>query len=134
MKFLLSAAVALLIFGCDIVGTVIDISGTETGVRNMHVSGTGTMRIITAGTTVLAPLESFESIMFFPEEARIVNGEFCFPADITMRDGTRMAARDRTHDNAPLTFVSVHQTLTGTSRRGTFSANLTGVTKITFLH
>jgi hypothetical protein len=43
-----------------------------------------------------------------------------------------MAPRDKTHDNKPVTFVSVNATILGRSNRGDFSAELTNVVKITF--
>ena len=134
MKPLLLLSLLSVLVGCDVVGTVIDISGSETQVRNLRLSGPGTLQVISLGSVKLVPLESFESITLFTEEAQTVNGEFCFAADIYMRDGARLAARDKTHDNSPQTFIAVNQTLLGTSHRGSFSADLTGVSKITFLH
>ncbi|HEX7511465.1 MAG TPA: hypothetical protein VF335_09210 [Chitinivibrionales bacterium] len=133
MKSLCALLALIVIAGCDIVGTVVDIAGSETTVHNMRLSGTGMLSIITGGATKAAPLESFESIVLFPEEAKMVGGEFCFMADVTMRDGTRYTARNKAHENTPLTFVAVNQTVTGSSHRGTFAAGLTGVTKISII-
>ena len=118
--------------GCNVAGTVIDVSGTETWVSDMRVSGDGTLKIITGNAIQRVPLEAFESILLFPNETRTIDGDFCFLAEIVMRDGTRLAARDKPHDNAPRTFISVNQTLTGTCQRGSFSADLATISKITF--
>ena len=129
-------AVALVVVGgftaCDIIGTVVDLSNTQTLVTGMRVSGPGTITVITGGAIHNVPLESFESITLFPDETRTVNGELCYVADVFLKDGTRMAPRDKTHDNRPQTFVSVNATIMGRSNRGNFSAELTNVTKITF--
>jgi hypothetical protein len=120
------------IAGCNVVGTIIDQSTTQTQVTGMHVSGPGTITVITGGAVHNVPLESFESITLFPDEPRTINGELCYAADVSLKDGTRMAPRDKTHDNKPLTYVSVNATILGRSNRGNFSAELTNVLKITF--
>ena len=129
-------AVALIIVAgfaaCDVIGTVVDLSNTQTLVTGMHVSGPGTITVITGGAIHNVPLESFESITLFPDETRTINGEPCYAADVYFKDGTRMAPRDKTHNNSPQTFVSVNATIMGRSNRGNFSAELTNVTKITF--
>ena len=126
--FLAIASIA----GCNVVGTIIDQSTTQTQVTGMHVSGPGTITVITGGAVHNIPLESFESITLFPDEPRTINGELCYAADVFLKDGTRMAPRDKTHDNKPVTFVSVNATILGRSNRGDFSAELTNVVKITF--
>jgi hypothetical protein len=123
-----------IIDGCSIAGTVIDISGSETQVSNMRLSGPGTLQVISTGTVKMIPLESLETVTLFPDEARTINGEFCFLADIVMHDGAHYTARDKNHDNIPRTFVSVNQLLFGASNKGSFSADLTGVSKISILH
>jgi hypothetical protein len=118
--------------GCDVVGTVTDLSNTQTQVTGMHISGSGTITVITGGAIHQIPLESFESVTLFPDEPRTINGELCYTADVFLKDGTRMFPRDKTHDNKPLTYVSVNATILGKSNRGDFSADLTNVVKITF--
>ena len=131
----ITTATALLamacIAGCDVMGTVVDLSNTQTQVTGMHVSGPGTITVITGGAVHNIPLESFESITLFSDETRMINGELCYAADVFLKDGTRMASRDKTHDNKPLTYVSVNATILGRSSRGNFSADLTNVVKIT---
>jgi hypothetical protein len=122
---------AACIDGCDVLGTVVDQSNARTLVSGMHVSGAGTITVITGGAIHDIPLESFESLTLFPDEPRTINGELCYTADVVLKDGTRMAPRDKTHDNKPLTFVSVNATILGRSNRGNFSAELTNVLKIT---
>jgi hypothetical protein len=126
IAFLAAACIA----GCDVKGTVVDLSNTQTPVTGMHVSGPGTITVITGGAIHNIPLESFESITLFPDEPRTINGELCYAADVVLKDGTRMASRDKTHDNKPQTFVSVNATILGRSNRGNFSADLTNVVKI----
>jgi hypothetical protein len=117
---------------CDVIGTVVDQSNTQTLVTSMHVSGPGTITVITGGAIHNIPLESFESLTLFPDEPRTINGELCYEAEVFLKDGTRMAQRDKAHDNKPMTFVSVNATIMGKSSRGNFSAELTNVLKITF--
>ena len=49
----ITTATALLamacIAGCDVMGTVVDLSNTQTQVTGMHVSGPGTITVITGG-------------------------------------------------------------------------------------
>ena len=134
MKIPWFLGIAIVLNGCDVVGTVIDISGSETGVGNMRLSQPGALRVISGGTVKMVPLASVESVVFFPEEARTINGEFCCMADIFMRDGAHFTSRDKAHENAPVTFVCVNQTLLGTSQGGTYKANLADIAKITFVH
>jgi hypothetical protein len=117
---------------CDVIGTVVDQSNTQTLVTSMHVSGSGTITVITGGAIHNIPLESFESLTLFPDEPRTINGELCYAAEVFLKDGTRLASRDKAHDNKPLTYVSVNATIMGKSNRGNFSAELTNVLKITF--
>jgi len=125
-------AVAALLIGCDVAGTVVDFSNVQTQVMNMHLSGDGTMKIICGAGVKNVPLEAFESITLFHDEALTIDGDLCFAADIIMRDGTRLAGRDKTRDGKPRTYVTVNQTLIGTSHRGEFRIDLSGVSKITF--
>ena len=123
---------AALFAGCNVAGTVVDFFNVETPVMNMRLSGAGTMKVLCGAGVKNVPLEAFESITFFHDEALTVDGDLCFAADIVMRDGTRLAGRDKTRDGKPRTYVSVNQTLIGTSHRGEFRVDLSGVSKITF--
>ncbi len=134
-RFFLGLLLPCAVFmGCSaVMGTVIDHSNTGTHVTKMHLSGRGTIRIVSGAAVKDIPLESLESITLFPDEAQTFGGELCFLADITMRDGTKLDSKDkRRGDNAPKTYVSVNQTLTGTSHEGNFSVDLSGVSKIEF--
>ena len=128
----LALGVAAFCIGCDVAGTVVDRSNIETQVMNMRLSGSGRLKVVCGEGVKEVPLEAFESITVFPDEAQNRDGELCFAADIRMRDGTRLYGRDKAHDNKPLTYVSVNQTLSGTSHRGDFRIDLSGVAKITF--
>jgi hypothetical protein len=123
---------ATLLTGCNVAGTVVDRSNTETQVMDMRLSGSGTLKVVHGAAVKAVPLEAFQSITLFPEETQTIDGELCFGADVTMRDGTKLSGRDKTHDNKPVTYVSVNQTLLGTSHRGVFRIELSGVSKINF--
>jgi hypothetical protein len=128
----LALACVTFLTGCDVAGTVVDRSNTETQVMNMYLSGSGMMKVICGAGIKEVPLESFESITLFPDETRIIEGDLCFAADVTMRDGTRLHSREKSRDSTPRTYISVNQTLTGTSHRGNFTIELSGVSKIIF--
>ena len=128
----LTLILAVLCGGCDVAGRVVDRSNIETEVMNMRLSGSGRLKVICGAGIKEVPLEAFESITLIPYEVRTHDGELCFAADITMRDGAKLYGRDKANGNKPLTYVSVNQTLTGTSHRGDFRIDLSGVAKITF--
>jgi hypothetical protein len=123
---------AVFLTGCDVAGTVVDRANNETEVVHMRLSGPGTLKVVWGAGVKEVPLESFGSIALFPDEAQTIEGEFCFAADITMRDGTRLSGRVKANDNKPRVYVSVNQTLRGTSHRGDFRIELSGVSKINF--
>jgi|WetSurMetagenome_2_1015567.scaffolds.fasta_scaffold77037_2 hypothetical protein len=125
-------ALAAFLSGCDVAGTVVDRSNTETQVMNMRVAGVGTLKMVHGAAVKEVPLEAFESLTLYPEETRTIEGELCFGADVTMRDGTRFSGRDKANNNKPRTYVCVTRTLLGTSHRGEFRIELSGVSKITF--
>jgi hypothetical protein len=129
---LFALALSALVAGCDVAGTVVDRSNNETQLMNMRLSGSGTLKVLYGAAVKEAPLEAIESITLFPEESRTIEGAFCFAADIRMKDGTRIFGKNKTGDGNPAVFVAVNQTLTGTSHRGLFSIDLSGVSKITF--
>ncbi len=130
--FAAALAYAAFLTGCDVAATVVDRSNTETQVMNIRVSGDGTIKVFHGAAVKRLPIEAFESITLFPEETQTIDGELCFGADVTMRDGTALSGRDKAHDNKPRTYVSVNRTLAGTSHRGEFRIELSGVSKINF--
>jgi hypothetical protein len=131
-RLIIAVLIAALTIGCDVVGTVIDLSNTQTDVTSMHVSDKGTLTVITGGAMHELPLDALESVVLYPGETRIINGELCFVAEVFMKDGEHMQAHDKMHDNSPLTFISSNATILGKSNRGDFKVEMTNVTKITF--
>jgi hypothetical protein len=131
-RLIMAVLIAALTIGCDVVGTVIDLSNTQTDVTSMHVSGKGTLTVITGGAIHKLPLDALESVVLFPGETRVINGELCFAAEVFLKDGAHMQAHDKMHDNNPLTFISSNATILGKSNRGDFKVEMTNVLKITF--
>jgi predicted heme/steroid binding protein len=127
----LSVVAMAIMSGCDVAGTVIDLSNAQTDVTGMHVSGKGTITAFSGGAVHEIALDALESISLYQGETRVINGELYLVGDVFFKDGTHMSSHDKLHDNAALTFISVNATILGKSNRGDFSADLSNVLKIT---
>jgi hypothetical protein len=128
----MTALVCASVCGCaGIRGTVIDRSDTETKLIKMTTSSAGTITVITGGAVREIPLKSFSSLTLYPEYAATIEGRFCYAADIDLRDGASLKARDKGDDKPPKTFVCVTATVSGVAHKGSYSAGLTDVRKLT---
>jgi hypothetical protein len=125
----------VMLYGCgDISGTVFNVSGSSVKVSRMTLSDNGALKIFSGGSIESIPLESIESMTLFSNDAMTINGEFCFLADIIMNNGSRKLPVDTLRGKQTQTFVPINQTIIGMSHKGSFSADLSGITKITINH
>ncbi len=121
-------ALLLCLSGCLVNGVVTDNSGVETTVKNISLSGTSTLTVLSGETLKNIPLQSINEISISAEDSRTIGGKLYFLGTVSLADGTNLDARDK--NNKALTFVCVSDAIAGEAHKGRFSIGLSDVAKV----
>jgi hypothetical protein len=121
--------VLFLMYGCAPSGMVIDREQFETPVKRMYLGDYPYLKICHGGISQRIPLRQIQMVKINSSSSILFENELYYSAELIFKSGAKMqSSNDKTKQN-PI-YVSVENTLLGTSKEQSFSITLDNVKQI----
>jgi hypothetical protein len=129
ISFLWITPVLSLMYGCAPSGMVIDREQFETPVKKMHLGDYPYLKIYHGGISQHIPLRHIQMVKINSSSSIFIENELYYSAELIFKSGAKIqSSKDRTKQN-PI-YVSIENTLVGTSKEQSFYITLDNVRQI----
>jgi len=130
--FLIIVPVIVALFavcGCAPSGFVIDRETFQTPVKHMYLTESRYLKVWHGGTVQLISLKNIQMVTIDKSKSLVYENELYYSGEVIFKNGSKIQPTKETAKPNPL-FISIHNTLRGSSKEQSFTITLDNVTQI----
>lgn len=122
---------ALMIGGCALSGSVVDLGSFETKLNAMKLVDYPFLKVYYGGSKREIALKEIASILINPAACATFDGELYYSADIILKDGTRIRSLEKDQSATTRAYVSVQNKISGKKGQDYYRIQLDNIARPT---